>query len=583
MDLFECPVCFSDMVDRSPRSLLCLHTFCSECLTKLITNRRIECPTCREITELKTNNIQELRVNFMLRQMRDEIIKGRTKSNMCQVCQQKAAIFKCKDCPQLLCETCKKKHEDILEFKYHSVFDLCLKHQEAITHLCKKCVNKLCMRCMMGHSEHQHDFVKYEQGIAELQNDAKKLQQAIKEELGKAENVYKEIDTKYKVVTETGKGLEERRKYHLEKTKEAEELLKQTERKKKQYREIKETYQQEKQQWTAIGASLNGLVSSKSGICEDYQKIKQKADQCLKDMRKVVHVEYKVPPFILADPSSGELVKRMTTEHRVKNLRLVRTLITLEKLDESYCGNDAALARSGVLFPTWNQPHHVIRLNKEGRVVARYYPEDTQKYVKGVDMYGNDIYMLQDNTITVVSNQGNITYNINRNDGKEVSRMLVKDKTTIFVSEFENPGGIFRYDTVSGSTKSVVQGLNVPTFMSMLYTAEGYRYIVTEKNAHCINVFNDEWKVLHSFGGCQYISDGMFDTPRATFATQWGTILVADSNNHRISHYTIDGQFLSHVVTDGLHFPVGICYKHPYLWACNGFGKSVNCFELTEL
>ena len=587
MDLFECTVCFSDMVDRSPRSLLCLHTFCSECLHKLVAYRRIECPTCREITKLKTNNIQELKVNFLLRQMRDEIIKGRTKSNMCQVCQQTAAIFKCKDCPQLLCGACRKKHGDIKEFKYHlvfvhSVFESCQKHQEAITYLCMKCVSKLCMRCMMDHSEHQHYFVKYEQGIADLQNDAKKFQQSIKDEIEKAEKVYNEIDRKYNVVIEADNGLKERRKYHMEKTKEAEELLKQTETKKEQYREIKETYQQEKQQWTAIVTSLSDLISSKSGICEDYLKIKQKADQCLRDMRKVIDVEYKVPLFILAEFSSGELVKTMTTEHRVKNLRLVRTLITIKESDEINCGNDVALAGSDVLFPTWNQPRHVIRLNKEGRVVARYYPKDTQKSVLAVDVGDNDIYMLQDNIITVVSNKGNIYYNINRNDGKEVSRMLVKDKTTIFVSEFENPGGIFRYDTVSGSTKTVVRGLNVPTYMNMLYTAEGYRYIVTEKNAHCIKVYNDEWEVLHSFNGCKDVSGGMFATPRATFVTQWETILVADSENHRISHYTINGQFLSHVVTERLDYPVGICYKRPYLWVCLGYG-GVKCFELTEL
>ena len=125
MDLFKCPVCLNDMVDRSHRSLSCLHTFCSECLEQLINEQRIECPTCREITELKTNNVQELKVNFVLGQMRDPEQKQAQASNketksspdkprsMCEVCQQTPAIFKCKDCPQLLCGTCKKTHEDI--------------------------------------------------------------------------------------------------------------------------------------------------------------------------------------------------------------------------------------------------------------------------------------------------------------------------------------------------------------------------------------------------------------------------------------------------------------------------------------
>ena len=78
-------------------------------------------------------------------------------------------------------------------------------------------------------------------------------------------------------------------------------------------------------------------------------------------MRKVVDVEYKVPPFSLADPSSGELVKRMTTKHRVKNLKLKRTLITVVMSDEINCGNDTALIGSDVILPTWDEPFHVTR------------------------------------------------------------------------------------------------------------------------------------------------------------------------------------------------------------------------------
>ena len=95
-------------------------------------------------------------------------------------------------------------------------------------------------------------------------------------------------------------------------------------------------------------------------------------------------------------------------------------------------------------------------------------------------MYDNDIYMLQWNTITVITHRGenNITYKLDRN---RMTGLLVKDKTTIFVSQYENPGSIFKYDTVRGTSETVVEGLNKPTFISRMYTPEGYRYIVTEE------------------------------------------------------------------------------------------------------
>ena len=215
--------------------------------------------------------------------------------------------------------------------------------------------------------------------------------------------------------------------------------------------------------------------------------------------------------------------------------------------------------------------------------MARYYPEDTLIQVSSVDVYDNHIYMLQDKIITVISNNGITTYGIDRSDGKQMSRMLVKDKTSIFVSQWEYPGQIFRYDTVEGTTETVAEGLNNPSFMSMIYTTDGDRYIVTEKMAHCIKIYNDTWKALYSFGGCRCINDGMFHCPRATVVTQRGTILVADSQNNRVSHYTLEGQFLSHVLTDLPYLPLGICYKYPYFWICMGAGELVKCFELAEL
>ena len=598
MDLFDCPVCLSDMVDRSPRSLSCLHTFCTECLDQLINEQRIECPTCREITELKTNNVQELKVNFLLCQMRDREQKQAQASNketqsspdkprsMCEVCQQIPAIFKCKDCLQLLCGTCKKRHEEIQEFKHHSVFDLCQEHQQAITHLCKQCVRPLCMRCMIiDHTEHKDHFAKYDQGIAELQSVTKKLRNDIKKEMNKADICVKETDRKYQALIEIESGLTERRKQCEAQLTECNDFLKQTENKKQIYKKLTETFNQGRNEWTVAAASLNGLISSKSGFCEKYMNIKQKADQCVRDMKKVMDVKYTLPPFILAEPSSGQIVKKMTAEHRMKkDLKVAKTLITIEKSDEINCDCDAAFIGSDVLFPTSEKPYHVIRLNKEGEVVARYYPKDTHKAVYGVDVYDNDIYMLQDNEITVITHREeiNITYKTERNS---MSKILVMDKTTIFVSQVENPGCIFKFDKVNGTTETVVEGLNKPTFMSRTYTPEGYIYIVTEEGAHCIKVYNDGWQCLGSVGR-KGSTKGLLEMPTATVITGFDRLLIADYNNQRISHYRLDGQLLSHVVTkdDGITFPSAISYKYPYLWVCClGPFKFVKCFELKNL
>ena len=349
---------------------------------------------------------------------------------------------------------------------------------------------------------------------------------------------YKEIDAKYEAVIEIESGLVERKKQLVAQLKECDEYLKQTETKKEVYKNLKDTFHQQRNQWTVAAASLNVLITSKSGFCEKYEKITQEADQCLKDMKKVMDVEYRLPPFILADPSSWVIVKRMMAKHEVKKSKVAKTLIQIQESDDINCYYDFALIGSDVLFPTSEKPYHVIRLNKEGEVVGRYYPKNTQKPVLGVDVYDNDIYMLQWNTITVIPEreEENITYNINR---RNMSKVLVQNKTTIFVSQIENPGGIFKYDTETGNTEILVEGLNRPTFISRMYKQDGYRYIVSEQGKHCIKVYDDSWELLNSFGG-EGSTDGLFNVPAGTDITERGTVLVADINNHRISHYSLD-------------------------------------------
>ena len=118
-----------------------------------------------------------------------------------------------------------------------------------------------------------------------------------------------------------------------------------------------------------------------------------------------------------------------------------------------------------------------------------------------------------------------------------------------------------------------------------MYTKDGYKYIISEQKGHCIKVYNSSWDLLHSFGS-QGSSDGQFkgSSPMATTVTDMGTILVADQVNHRISHFTIDGEFLSHVATkdDDIKLPIGLCYKHPYLWVTKAHAENVKCLEITK-
>ena len=607
MDLLECSVCLNDMLDRSPRTLSCLHTFCTECLQQLENDKKIHCPTCREVTELRTNGVTELKINFMLRQIKEHLKERESKdeknvhvqapmqgkpSYFCQICQSKEYVFKCKDCPKLMCGSCNKRHSDIKEFKSHSVIDLsekndefCQKHNEQITHLCEQCIQPLCTRCMfLEHTEeHNNDFVMYDEGIKILRKNARKLQDKIKQEATTAVKIYKDVTERYQTVKELEAVCNNQKQNFARKVIQIDEILKQTENKKKTYENLTELFNRQMNECTLAAASLNSLSTSQSRFCEKYQKIQQKAEECLSDMKKVkaMDEEYTVPQIVIGGSSSGELLAPIPVEQEIKHLRVVKTLLTI-KSDQINCKWDIHCIGPDVLVTTDNEPYHVVRLCLDGRVMARYYPHNTKIWVKNLFVHETDIYMLQSNSITLIRHNHHTVFKPKIDN---MCAMLVKNSSTMFISQNTKPGNVYKYDTKNDRTEMLVEGLKTPSCMSMIYTKTGYKYIIGEELGNCVKVYNNSWELLHSFGS-PGSADGQFKgySPMGITLTNMGTILIADQGNSRISHYTMEGEFLSNVVTkaDDIVLPIGLCYKYPYLWLTRSGGDYIKCFELTK-
>ena len=79
-DFYTCKVCLENMLDKNPRLLSCLHTFCTDCLRKVMKRGKISCPTCREITMVPNKNIISLKANFMLQEVKahlDEFLSSK--------------------------------------------------------------------------------------------------------------------------------------------------------------------------------------------------------------------------------------------------------------------------------------------------------------------------------------------------------------------------------------------------------------------------------------------------------------------------------------------------------------------------
>ena len=95
----ECNVCsdmFSGSNNKQPRVLCCGHTFCSKCLSHLVSHNTIECPACRKITALPNNLLSGLPINYALVDASDNL-PGQT-ALLCQACNLREAIMYCGLC-----------------------------------------------------------------------------------------------------------------------------------------------------------------------------------------------------------------------------------------------------------------------------------------------------------------------------------------------------------------------------------------------------------------------------------------------------------------------------------------------------
>ena len=186
-ELYNCAVCLESLTEKSPRQLTCLHTFCLPCLENLpVTMYQIECPTCRQYTQLKNGIVYDLPVNFSIIQMKEHMQKLLIqRDSVCHLCKAIIAEHKCKDCTHLLCWSCIERHNSLEQFKDHSIVPVCSKHPQGIvSHVCLRCVEPVCTLCILTHhSEHEKDVHIWKTALPSVQAKIDEWHQQAKETL----------------------------------------------------------------------------------------------------------------------------------------------------------------------------------------------------------------------------------------------------------------------------------------------------------------------------------------------------------------------------------------------------------------
>ena len=86
--LLTCAVCYE--MYKKPKYLHCHHSYCEECMAKLLKESKIICPECRETSTVPPEGIADLPNNFFINNLMDEVtlkrkVDGEEKAT-CDMC-----------------------------------------------------------------------------------------------------------------------------------------------------------------------------------------------------------------------------------------------------------------------------------------------------------------------------------------------------------------------------------------------------------------------------------------------------------------------------------------------------------------
>eukprot|EP01060_Flectonema_neradi_P012614 TRINITY_DN19390_c0_g1_i1.p1 TRINITY_DN19390_c0_g1~~TRINITY_DN19390_c0_g1_i1.p1 ORF type:complete len:444 (+),score=60.04 TRINITY_DN19390_c0_g1_i1:51-1382(+) len=143
-----CPLCL-DLFDV-PWLLSCDHTICKGCVSALLEEGSILCPTCNKVTLLEGRT--ELRVSehiqsqLMQLKLSSQCTGSPLEVQVCDKCEQESGTLQCSTCDIILCSECNKEHHRG-KLKNHPVID-------SISYLRK---NRCCPK--PGHQNYRLDLV----------------------------------------------------------------------------------------------------------------------------------------------------------------------------------------------------------------------------------------------------------------------------------------------------------------------------------------------------------------------------------------------------------------------------------------
>ncbi|KAK2723589.1 E3 ubiquitin-protein ligase TRIM71-like [Artemia franciscana] len=567
LDTMSCPLCLNRFVD--PHMLPCLHTFCRRCLDAHAGSRSYyTCPSC---------GMQDVRVDgsgetFPIDMFLGDVLKAvdademsqklrNVSLNFCTNCDEEAmATSRCRDCNELLCDSCVRAHQRVRLTKDHFIarlsgnisspfevqstsalsvypskkYGTCENH--AMEHLrlfCETCNQPVCQDCTIS-SHRNHAFIYLKEAVESSRNismkvlsDAKAGIKAIEESIDITKHMAERVELRSQKIAAEVISTLQRYKNAIEEREH--ELLHRIEK----VRQLKgKSLHLQLEELRLAHSRLNQIIESIRIAFEtgnDLDIIKTK-DRILVDFQQIKAIRNSLQPheddniqFVAPDSTLIQAIASLgfvnssgfapaTTgvgDGLKRALRNHAATFMVHAMDHT---GDARVVGNDPLMVFVDAPNGItfrgdVEDRQNGSYSVSYRPVIEGRHLVSVLMRGRHIH---GSPFSVVVRSGR-------------NYTTVSDPSIVFGSEGTQDGQLCRP-------------------WGVCCDKDGY-IIIADRSNNRIQVFNPDGSFHHKFGSSGNRA-GQFDRPAGVAVDQIGRIIVTDKDNHRVQIFSFDGTFL---------------------------------------
>ena len=586
-----CPICYE--LYKKPKYLSCYHSYCEECLVKLVVQSNITCPECRKTSVVPSGGVQQLPNNFFINRLLDEIalkrkVEGEEEAKCDQCVREDPVEVLCLDCGIFLCNYCYGHHKYSKEYQNHNMMPLnelrpkkeevvikpkakyamCQKHELELNFYCETCDQLVCQYCIMkDHFKHDHDTVKemavkHRKELDKIMEPVEKMSEGLsvackkvnnmRDKIGaQADDIDKEIDRYYE---ELHRRLQQQR----------DELKK----------ELHEASRQKKKEVTLQLEQMEHAQAQLESIKELKGAMKNGSDQEVLLMKKQVVDD----------------VKRISDSYNKLDTQPVQSatmeFVPVEEYKKSM-PQFGHLCRGNVCpvnCEAFGIPEMVLKGEKvKFKVVTK--DQSCRLHHKG----GSEV------VIQAQSSRGDVTP-VEVKDNKDgsysasfVANQVGEVKLSVTIKGQQIKGSPFNvkvrrnYITIDKPSKVVNEGGRMGQPWGIAFSRDGM-WAVTDDTNHCVWIFDREDQLVRKFSS-KGTDNGKFNHPFGVAFDVNNHLYVTDVNNHRVQKFEINGKFMILFGTKGSGYgqltnPLGITVHNDKVYVAECWGKRISVFQL---